>query len=156
MFRSWKRFEAMKAIGYSILMLLCWQANVLGQSIFQCKDLRGADVLRTLFDAKAVNGDTEALWKPNFSEIGEFAVSKDGFCHTRLDTIITYGDQALLVFTTSDGSDCHVCAPDISIAKFYKDRYGIWNYGGMRKNFGKYGSDGKRGEVSVQKAGPKD
>ena len=135
-----------------LITLLLTPATVFCQrGSFAVADLRDKAVLKCLFDARMIDGT--ALWMPNFSEAQEFNVSDDGLCHTILDTILVYGNESLLVFTTSNGDDCHACAPDISLATFHKESDKVWHFERMMKHLRKYGSYGKRQSIRLLKAG---
>ncbi|MFI5185770.1 MAG: hypothetical protein ACHQF0_03550 [Chitinophagales bacterium] len=72
------------------------------ETVFQSLDPKA--ILESLFDASSVDVNGLAAWKPNFSERMYFPVSNDGFCYTKLDTIINFEEASeqnvLLIFKT--------------------------------------------------------
>ncbi len=112
-------------------------------------------ILKKLFDTKLVKNNNEVLWKPNYYERMNFQVSKDGYCHTIVDTLINYNStHKLIVFsTTSEEYGCHVCAPTISVATFSKDEKGVWSLNFFQKMFRQFGSFGETGSYGVEKLG---
>ena len=112
-------------------------------------------ILKRLFDSQKINSNNEVLWKPNYYERMNFVVSDDGYCHTKVDTLITYDtNKKLIIFETSkEGYECHACAPTISIAILIKDENGIWKLDFFEKKFIQYGSWGKTDSYGVAKLG---
>ena len=134
------------------------------QKDFVVQDLRDPVVLRTLFDAVAIDSFGEALWKPNFSESSEFPVCYDSLCHTALDTIMEYRTSrdtaAIVLFATwqyyNNGNhvrmSCHACGPLLSIARFRQQPQG-WVFQCMRKDYAWHGAWGRRDPVKLQRIG---
>jgi hypothetical protein len=109
-----------------------------------------------LFKAEALN--EWCLWKPTPAAKDSSNVSTDGFCHTRLDTILNYVDsgknKAVMIFGTyvfdKNGlADCHACAPMVSIAVAHWTDNGNWQVLKFIKNFGKHGSYGQQPQYGI-------
>ena len=113
------------------------------------------NILKRLFDSQYINDKNEVLWKPNYYERMNFIISDDGYCHTTIDTLISYNSiYKLIVFsTTKDGFDCHACSPLISIATIFKDDKGVWTIDLFEKNFSEFGSSGNTGSYGVERLG---
>ena len=109
-----------------------------------------------LFNAEAQN--EWCLWKPTKAEKDSSNVSWDGYCHTRLDTVLNYIQSgitmAVVIFGTYefdvDGiADCHACAPTVSVAVFQQNTKGYWRKIKFIKNFGPHGSWGHQPDYSI-------
>ena len=115
-----------------------------------------------LFNAEAHNGWCQ--WKPTPAEKDSSNVSTDGFCHTRLDTILNYSDsginKAVIIFGTykfdKDGfADCHACAPMVSVAVAQWNGVSNWLVLKFIKNFGYHGSYGQQPKYDIARFGRK-
>jgi|GEM_PF-2669773 hypothetical protein len=113
-----------------------------------------------LFNSEAHNG--WCLWKPTPVEKDSSNVSTDGFCHTRLDTILNYVDsgknKAVIIFGTYEfgkqmREDCHACAPMVSIAVAQWNDKGNWQVLKFIRNFGLHGSYGQQPTYKLSKFG---
>ncbi|MCX6244680.1 MAG: hypothetical protein NTU98_08245 [Bacteroidetes bacterium] len=102
------------------------------------------------------------LWKPTPAEEDSSNVSSDGFCHTRLDTILNYSDsgvnKAVIIFGTcrfdENGMvDCHACAPIVSVAVAQQNSDHYWRIQRFIKNFGEHGSWGQQPRYRITKFG---
>lgn len=137
------------------------------QEDYVIPELEEEALLRLLFDVKQYSVDRGGAWLPDFEEGMNFNVSDDGYCYTNLDTAMLVpletgeDDQdvslALLVFTTygysgDERSDCHACAPDISLA-LYEEVENGWSLRAFRKHVTQLGTFGVRGDLSVVEVG---
>lgn len=107
--------------------------------------------LSRLFENSMVKGN-QILWPMAYQDFDDFnnEVSEDGYCHTLIDTTIQVGKHYYVIFRTdlylnNKMADCHICCPDIGIAKFEKAdnqfklvcfKKHVFQLGG----FGEYGS----------------
>ena len=130
---------------------------------FSVSDLKSKVVLKRLFNADSFDINGAAMWKPNFADSMEFEsnVWSDGFCHSKLDTIMTYREndsiqRAILVFSTTNEEGCMYCYPYIGVAEFMKFRKQPWTIEGFRKNLGMFGgeNDDNGPLIALPKAGP--
>jgi hypothetical protein len=121
-------------------------------------------LLATLFDAKQLRQEGEALWKPsNYAERLDSRVSDDGFYHTRLDTLLYFKkggiERAVAVFSTlryDKGaiSDCHGCGAAVSAATLVRTTRGDWYVETFSKHFTSLGSFGESGTAGLFQFGP--
>lgn len=129
---------------------------------FSISKLKDTMLLKHLFDAASLDSNGAAMWKPNFADSMDFEdnIWSDGYCHTKLDTIMAYPindstQGALMVFSTIGEEGCMYCYPDIGAADFQKSR-GSWSIERFRKNLGFFGglADDNGPIIAIQKAGP--
>lgn len=142
--------------------LIIIAVSIFGQEeerIFRQTDSKS--ILGVLYDGEHFNNN-EVLWIPNYAERISMPVSDDGFCHTFIDTILSYSNNYsnyhVLILTTfeySDGYkvDCHACYPNIGIATFLELSDGSWRILSFKKNFIDFGSYGERGDIELIKLG---
>lgn len=93
------------------------------------------------------------LWQPNLGEKAGFPISHDGFCYTRLDTVlyIEVGEisyATALFRTTEQEMMCRVCSPVMSAATFRK-KEGAWHLQDFEKALPYFGVWNERGEVRL-------
>lgn len=136
------------------------------QDEYVLPELEEEALVRLLFNAKEYSVERGGRWIPDFEESLIFNLSENNFCYTNLDTVMMVplesdeGEDlslALLVFTTygyvgGERSDCHVCAPDISLA-LYEEVENGWNLRAFRKHVMQLGTFGARGDLSVVQVG---
>jgi hypothetical protein len=154
---------ACPSITLTVLLVLLTTAPVFAQnSDFAVSNFTSKAILLRLFDAQSLDPSGAAVWKPNFADSLEFEgnVWSDGFCHTKLDTVMTYkinnGTQdALLVFSTLSEDGCMYCYPDIGAATFRRSK-GSWVIDRFQKRLGRFGGFGDDNGpiIGLQKAGP--
>ena len=121
-----------------------------------------------LFSGATFNDRQEAVWKTDTTDNVRLPISSDGFCYTRLDTLILFKDKnrvhktlierAAVVFITSRYQDneldnCHACSPAIGVATFTKTANKMWKLDQLKKYVTSHGVWGKRGKLGVERFG---
>ena len=119
-----------------------------------------------LFSGATFNDRQEAVWKTDTTDNVRLPISSDGFCYTRLDTLILFKDKnrvhktsierAAVVFITSRYQDneldnCHACSPAIGVATFTKTANKMWKLDQLKKYVTSHGVWGKRGKLGVER-----
>jgi hypothetical protein len=134
------------------------EQNSLPQSI-HLDNLDRITLFNALFD-KLVVGDW-CLWKPSTAD-SAFSVSDDEYCHTKLDTIISYNinsvNMAVVVFGTFEFEDgqpvnFHAAAPMMSVAVAKQTTEKGWAIENFKKDFGFHGSWGGLPLMKIKKIG---
>ena len=131
------------------------------ESFLQLESLEPEQVMTALFESERYSPEMGVAWVPDLEERATFVVSDDGYCHTKLDTVITYtingysGEEtyALVVFATYayyDGEPitCHACAPEMGAAQFVRTGEG-WELERFRKFLGRFGGWGDPGDAAL-------
>ena len=102
------------------------------------------------------------IWKPTPAEKDSSNVSTDGFCHTRVETILYYTDwevsKAAVVFGTYEFDEngmifSHGSAPMVCFAVAMKKDDRNWQVLRFIKNFGEHGSWGQQPAYRVANFG---
>src|ERR1017187_2645914 len=127
-------------------------------------NLKSKVILKRLFNAQSFDTSGAAMWKPNFADSMEFEsnIWCDGYCHTKIDTILTYHSdgstrRAFVVFCTISEDGCMYCYPNISVAEFLKpEENDSWSIEGFKKNLGSFGGEDVHNgpRIALRKAGP--
>jgi hypothetical protein len=127
-------------------------------TIFSLSDT--AEIYFKLFGTKRIERSM-AVWEPRIEDMYSIAVSDDGLCRTKLDTVINVPDKipaCVLIFTTKgydpEGKvfDCHSCAPVYSMATLKKEEKG-WEITAFKKDVYSAGSWGSGADISLERFG---
>jgi len=150
----------MKAIAILSILILASSCQPNKHSGIILPSLEKQSLYPAFFNVEAHNG--WCIWKPTPAEKDSSNFSTDGFCHTRLDTIMSYADsgtnKAVIIFGTykfdKDGlTDCHACSPVVSIAVARWNDKGTWQVLKFIRNFGLHGSWGQQPRYSIANLG---
>lgn len=145
-----------------VVFILVAAVSLHAQEEYVLPELEEEALLRLLFSAKTYSVERGGGWVPDFEERMTFNISDDDYCYTHLDTVMMLpleaGEDedlstALLVFTTysyagEERSDCHACAPDMSLA-LCDEVEGGWSLRAFRKHVAQFGTYGERGDLSA-------
>ena len=137
----------MRAIVILSIFLLLASCQSKKSSINSLPSLDKQVLYTALFNAEG-KGEW-CIWKPLPMKEDSINISTDGFCHTRLDTILFYSvatfRRAVVIFGTYEFEHggmvfCHACNPIVSIAVAQRNKDSTWKVIKFIKNFGTHGS----------------